>query len=475
MQSKTVLTKKIKTMRQNMIKSLSLFLLLAVMISGCKKWIDTDMNTNPNNPADVSLALLLPGTQAAIAYTQGGDMTRYSGVWMQHMSGVDRQMFASERYSVLDSDINNLWNTLYGQALMNLQVMITKAQADEAKHYEGVAKVMTAYAMMNIASVWGDVPYSNAWKGGEGVLSATYDSQEQVYAAVNTLLNEAIALFGEANPVGKPAPGAADLVYGGDIAKWTKAAKSLKVRAALHLAKKNGMGPVRDLINAGGLLEEGDDFNFVFGAASNEWNPIYQFDNDRGDLRVGKKIVDMMAATNDPRMAGYFRLHPDATDPNFVGSGPGEANVLASYVGPAYASPASPVHFMTYSEVKFIEAEAFFGTDNAKAAAAYNDGVKASLAMHGITADDWVAANAAETAGSISLAKIMDGKYVANFMSLETWTDWRRTGMPALALPSAAVLTETPRRYVYPTDENLYNTANVPAGQTPTSRVWWDQ
>jgi hypothetical protein len=458
-------------MRQNIIKKISLVLMLAVIFSGCKKWIDTDINIDPNNPADVTLPLLLPATQASLAYTYGGDMTRYEGIWMQHISGVERQMLGSDKYQVLESDINNLWNTLYGGSLINLKVMMEKAEELDAKHYLGVAKALTAVNMLNISSVWGDVPYSDALQGREGNTKAKYDTQQEVYAAVNTILDEAIALFGQDNPSGVVKPGADDLFYKGDIAKWTKLAKSLKVRAALHLSKKNGLGPVRDAINGGGLLEAGDDFMFAFGSASSEWNPRYQFDSDRGDIRVGKRIVDLMVATGDPRMVGYFAPNGDGL---FVGSGPGEGNTAASFIGPAYASQASPVYLMNAYEVKFIEAEAFFGSDNGRAAAAYNDGVKASLAFHGVSDAAWEAIHAAETSGTITLEKIMTGKYIAMFMNLETWGDWRRTGIPSLGLPTEAALTETPRRYLYPLDETLYNTDNVPAGQTATSRVWWD-
>lgn len=458
-------------MRQNIIKKISLVLMLAVIFSGCKKWIDTDINIDPNNPDDVSLPLLLPATQASLAFTYGGDMTRFEGIWMQHISGVERQMLGTDKYQVLESDINNLWNTLYGGSLINLKVMMEKAEELDAKHYMGVAKTLTAFNMLNITSVWGDVPYSDALEGRENNLYAMYDSQQDVYAAVNTLLDEAIALFAETNPAGVIKPGADDLIYKGDVAKWTKLAKSLKVRAALHLSKKNGLGPVRDALNAGGLLDAGDDFMFVFGNAASEWNPRYQFDVERVDIRVGKRIVDLMNTSGDPRMAGYFAPNGDGL---FVGSGPGEGNTAASFIGPAYSSEAAPVYLMNTYEVKFIEAEAFFGTDNSRAAAAYNDGVKASLAFHGVSDATWETANAAETSGTITLEKIMTGKYVAMFLNLETWTDWRRTGIPSLSLPSEAALTETPRRYLYPIDERLYNADNMPAGQTATSRIWWD-
>ena len=459
-------------MRQNIIKKVGLILMLAVIVSSCEKWIDTDINITPNNPGDVSVALLLPATQGAIAYTYGGDLTRYQAMWMQHLSGVERQSFALERYSHLDSDINNLWNTLYGGALINLQVMMEKAEETEARHYLGIGKVLTAFAMTNITSVWGDVPYSDAFNGVDGVLKAKYDSQEQIYATINTLLDEALVHFGEQNGPLAVIPGAPDLIYNGDEVKWEKAARSLKARAALHLAKRNGLGPVRDLINAGGLISDPtEDFQFNFGASSNEQNPVHQFQIQRGDIRVGKRVADLLNATGDPRTA---RIMAPNDDGEFVGSGPGEALTSASLIGPGYASAASPVFFLTYFEVKFMEAEAFFGNDNDKAAAAYNAAVKASLAKHNVSNEDWEAANANEDAGSITLQKIMEGKYIAMFHSLETWTDWRRTGFPALTLPDNNAHPETLRRFLYPLDENLYNTENVPA-HTPTSRVWWDQ
>jgi hypothetical protein len=464
--------KKPKKMRHNIIKSVSLFLLIAVMISGCKKWIDTDINKNPNNPADVSMALLLPSTQGGLGYVIGGDHSRVSGMWMQHLAGVDRQSAALERYSVLESDQNNLWNTLYAEVLKNLDILVKKAIDQNAPHFEGVGKIMTAYTLGMITDVWGDAPYSEALQGETGNLTPKYDTQEKLYQTINTLLDEGIAKLSAASPVGAPVPGTSDLVYAGNAAKWVALGKSLKVRFALHLSKKNGYGPVRDLINQGGLISDNaNDFQVNFGTAASANNPRFQFDQQRGDIRVGKRVVDLMKATNDPRMPRYF---DKKTAAEYVGSGPGENNVNAAWIGPGYAANNSPVYLMNYFEVKFIEAEAFFDTDKARAATAYNDAVKASLAKHGVSNAAWEADNASETATSITMEKIMTGKYIAMFMSSETWVDWRRTGMPSLTLPAGIVGNQTPRRYLYPTDERLYN-PNMPAGLTVTNKVWWDQ
>jgi hypothetical protein len=454
------------------IKIIGIVLAVAVLFNSCEDFIDPEINISPNSPADVSLNLLLPSTQAGIAYVLGGDHSRMSGMWMQHLSGVTRQSFALERYSVLESDANNLWNTLYGGVLKNLDIMVDKSQDQGAVHYEAMAKILTAYTLGMLTDVWGDIPYSDALNAEDGNLSPTYDTQQQIYATMNTYLDEAIALLGQTTPIGVVRPAGDDLIFGGVTAKWLKVARSLKVRYALHLSKRNGYAPVRDLIVAGGLMEGNAD-NFVFGFTNNanEWNPRYQFDSERGDIRVGARIVNLMNETEDPRRARYFNSTND-TAVVYVGSAPGAGTGGASMIGPGYASQNSPVHLMTYYELKFIEAEAFMGTDNARAATAYNEAVKASLASHGVTNAAWEAVHAAETDGTITLEKIMTGKYIALFMQSETWVDWRRTGLPTLQLPNANV-SATPRRYLYPLDERLYN-VNTPTGQTSTSRVWWD-
>lgn len=457
-------------MKQNIIKKISLIALLAVLFSGCEKWIDTEINKNPNNPSDVTMNLILPSVQGSIGYIIGGDHCRTSNMWMQYLSGVDRQSLALERYSVLESDQNNLWNSFYTDVLKNLDQLGTKAEEGEAMHFLGVSKVLKAYSLMMITDVWGDAPYTEALQGELGNRTPVYDSQEALYQTINTLLTDAISHLGEVSPVGTPVPGTSDLIYGGDAAKWIATAKSLKVRHALHLSKRNGMGPVRDAINAGGLIADaGGDFQFNFGAAASENNPRFQFDDQRGDIRAGARIVDLMNATSDPRIPVYFDKREAET---YVGSGPGAANVDAAWAGPGYAANNAPTLFLTNFEMKFIEAEAFFGNDNARAATAYNDGVKASLAKHGVSDAAWEAVNAAETGASITLEKIMTGKYIANYLNSETWVDWRRTGFPVLQLP-AANLSATPRRYLYPTDERLYN-PNMPAGLTSVDKLWWD-
>ena len=175
----------------------------------------------------------------------------------------------------------------------------------------------------------------------------------------------------------------------------------------------------------------------------------------------------MLSATNDPRLAVYYD--------GIVGSAAGESNSAASGIGVNYASTDSPVYLMSFAELKFIEAEASFKTnDIPRAVSAYNAGLRASLDREGVYNATWYTANSI-TALTITLEKIINQKYLSSFLQIETFSDWRRTGYPTLALAQGAITTEIPRRLPYPQDERLYNGINEPTGITITSHVWWDK
>jgi len=72
------------------------------------------------------------------------------------------------------------------------------------------------------------------------------------------------------------------------------------------------------------------------------------------------------------------------------------------------------------------------------------------------------------------LNDIMTQKYIANFLNPEVWTDWRRTGLPALTPNPNAALSQIPRSLLYPSGEVRYN-SNTPANTGLLRRVYWDK
>lgn len=450
-------------------KIITSIILSAALFCSCDKWIDPSMNVDPNNPKQVAMAQLVAPIEANLAYIVGGELARWDCVWMQQIAGIQSQSAENDIYIFGESDADNAWSyNLYAPGMINTKILMEKAATGNSPHYAGIAKILMAYHLGVTTDQWGDIPYSDALKGETNEFKPKYDTQEAIYTTIFTLLNEAITDLGAASSVFQP--GDEDLIYEGDLAKWEKTAYALKARYSLHLAKKKGATAYTDALTAIANAYTGndDDFKFVFGSAYNNSNPIYQSEQERaGYYSASATYMDMLSAAGDPRKAVYF----DGT----VGSKPGEPNANAAVIGASYASATSPVYLMSYVEQKFIEAEASFNTNNKTgAAAAYNDALKASLEREGVYGNGtWYNANKL-TDATITLEKIMNQKYLSSFLNIESWTDWRRTGYPALVKATGAVTTEIPRRLLYPADERLYNSENMPAGLTLTSRVWWD-
>jgi hypothetical protein len=445
-------------------------ILIAVLFSSCEKWIDPDMNVDPNNPTDVSMAQLLAPAEANLAYIVGGELARWNCVWMQQIAGIQSQSAENDIYTIGESDVTNAWSwNLYSPGMISTKILMDKAVTTRSPHYSGVAKILMAYYLGVTTDQWGDIPYSDALKGSTLVLKPVYDTQEKIYTTILSLLDEALADLNSGSSVFSP--DAEDLIYTGDLNKWKKTAYALKARFNLHLAKRIGNTAYTNALSAidNSFTSNADDFKFVFGPAYNNSNPIYKSEQERpAYYSASATYMSMLSATNDPRMSVYFN--------GTVGSKPGEPNANAATIGIAYASATSPVYLISYAEIKFIEAEVRFklNASDPLAVNAYNDGLKASLQREDVYGDGtWYNANKI-TAGTISLQKIMNQKYLSSFLQIESWTDWRRTGFPALSLATGAVTTGIPRRLPYPDDERLYNGTNMPSGLTITSRVWWD-
>ena len=64
---------------------------------------------------------------------------------------------------------------------------------------------------------------------GEEDFTPSYDSQEVVYDQINMLLDEAISLLSGQDASGITV-GDDDLIYGGDVNRWIRAAYALKAR-----------------------------------------------------------------------------------------------------------------------------------------------------------------------------------------------------------------------------------------------------
>ena len=89
---------------------------------------------------------------------------------------------------------------------------------------------MTAMYLGILTDHFGDIPYSDALQGADK-LKAEYDSQQDIYATIFSLLADGKANLLEPSDV---MPGGDDLIHGGDLAAWAATADGLRARYLNH-------------------------------------------------------------------------------------------------------------------------------------------------------------------------------------------------------------------------------------------------
>lgn len=454
------------------IKSIILSALSISLLTGCQTELDT-FNENPNNPITTTPSLLLAAMEVSTFSTHTSGLIRNSGIFTQQLAGTDvGQMGPIARYIVTENDVTNEWNTVYGTTLMSGH-LLTRDFANDYPYYNGIGQVLTALNLGYATDMWGDVPYDEAFRAEQGNKTPKYNTQQEIYQRLQSTLDEAIVNLKKPASSNLSVPEDDDFIFGGDTQKWIKIAYVLKARYALRLTQVDTGAAQKalDYINASGITSNADDANTYFPGTANGWNQWYAFNNgNRANyLKVGKYFVDQLKSTSDPRLT--FAIAPDKAGGYTGNAAEDQGTITTSYIGSAYATSTSAVGMITYAEAKFIEAEAKFRLGQ-NAQPALEAAVAASVLK--VTKTAATPAFLASATATVNLANIIQQKYLALFLTMEPFNDYRRTGFPAL-VPNQASNTKTiPVRLPTPVEERQYN-SNATVVSNVTSKIWWDK
>ena len=486
------------------------------LFGSCKDYLD--VNQDPTSVLDAPIEQVLTSATVSLGFYCGSDLHRFSSLLAQQFSGQGQgattQPQEYDRYNIQGSDLNNVWSLTYSTILSDLELVIQKAAAENSPHYAGVAKVMKAYVFQLLVDAWGKVPYSQALLF-TGNTSPSFDDGEAIYNDLDRMLDEAITDLNSTSSVKSPA--ANSTIYPGAFSaskpRWIKLANTLKLRMYIHLSKKDKAGAVQkitQLVNSGATFMDAntDNFQMAFYNVARQQNPIHQFELDRvNQFFPGATLVDLMNQRTDPRRSRYFTPFPftrpfDAASykgaktgdaPSFKYSRMhtflrGDTTNTTAVVAQADGSikntdytynGTAPVRMLTFAEYNFIRAEAAVYGAPGNAETFFQAGIRASMQATGVPTaqiDAYITANGALTGTDADKVKrIIEEKYIANYgVIMEAWTDWRRTGYPAITIPVNALTSFTPRSLFYPQSEIDLN-ANAPAQKADMSeRVFWD-
>lgn len=501
--------------------------LLIFFSPGCTKDFD-EINTNPNSPTIAQAAPNLILTNAIEIMTDrvheiflGHEM---GSCWVQHMAKV--QYPDEDRYVPRMSVINNTWTSFYASSGYDVQTLYNLGVERKNDSYRGVALILKSYIVSVLTDEFGDVPYSQAFLGNDAtpILSPVYDTQESIYGALLTNLEEANTLLtNSASSIG------GDILYNNDLVLWRKFANSLRLRLLLRQSDRiNPTTALTAIVNdpvTYPIINSNDD-NAVLhylGAAPNN-NPITENRKTRDDHRVSETIIDIMWTNNpsmDYRIAVYAKPPSAGGDwvglpngmtstdaANYLGNGLTKTSKMGDYftgydAAKSDYSNSAPGMLMSYAEVQFILAEAVqrgFITASAKTAEEYYtegvtgsyfqfaDAIVANNTKYGDpawTITDYVA-DYLSSYGAFdpanALEQIRTEKWIAMFdQGLQAKFEWNRTNTPLL-VPAIAGQNgdKIPVRAYYPSDESGRNPTNLKVAidrQGPDdldTKVWWD-
>ena len=354
---------------------------------------------------------------------------------------------------------------------------------------------------------WGDVPFTEAQKLTANTQPA-YDDDAAIYPKLIQLLTDAVTDLNAASSV--LTPGTNSLMYTSSSwttarANWIKLANTLKLRLLLHYSKVNPsfcVAQITALVNTAGIqfmASNADNFQMNFYNVANQRSPISAFEVSRPNyLFADARMLSLMNGKSDPRRPFYFSDFPVGSG-NYVGvsatalpAAPnnnysrihtflrGSVTTPAVGTNSAVYSGAAPQRMLPYAEYCFIRAEAALMGAPGNAQQFFTDGITASMTEAGVAPaaiTTYLTANGTLTGTNAQkLQQIIEEKYIALFgVSVEPWTDWRRTGYPALSVPTNSITGAIPRTLFYPQSEIDLN-PNCPGqkGANLQSTVFWD-
>lgn len=462
-----------------------------------------DINTNPDSSTTVPPSML--ATKLIHEMTR---KDRYAKEYTE--DGVlIKQITWNESASALQYNRLDRGSLSRHIQLINCADMLAKAPGE--KGYEGLALFTKSYLMYYTTLEVGDIPYSEAGKGEEGLTKPKYDTQKDVILGILRDLEEAYACFSQADETAFEG----DMVFNGSREKWMKTVTAFHLKVLINLSKKendpdiNPKSRFANVVQNGTLFESNNDnFQLTYKDQAGMKYPFNDLtSNQTKYAMLSSVIVDMLKERNDYRLFYYgepaiARLNDNVESSEYeayVGVDPSLAfgDVSKAHGANLFCTPnlryisekhvtGEPLIRLGYSEQQLILAEAALrGWVGGSAQTYYKEGIKAHMTFvrdhtpdeyaHGRVLtdsyiEDYMEEEKVKLTGTFAddLNKIISQKYLAYFLqsSYEAYFDYRRTGYPSLPINPNTSMNVTapdriPVRYMYPDNEYSYNRENL--------------
>ena len=517
---------------KNILKYFALVSALVLAFSCTKDFekINTDPDAYTEVPATNQLAYVL--SQTAVQFGDITGPTIWAG-YMSKLSYIDQY----NDYIPTNNTYGNKWQRVYW-ASTQLNDIMARTDPEVFKNMYNVAKTYKNFLLLWNLDNFGDMPYSEAWKGAPedgSILQSKYDKQEDVYPACLKELEEVADSW--AAGLGSDSIGAGDFLFGGDASKWQRFCNSLRLRYAIRLGKvwSGAQALAEGILNNPSkypVIEDNSQNAFFWWQGSGDYFEPWRstFRTRPNDWCVSEIFVNHLLAMNDPRLKVFAQpCREDGV--TYRGGEHGIASqqlsnqTRYSFLGEAYMT-ANNAGFTPY----YKACETYFNMCEARMRGwktpltdeeAYNKAVRLSFECEMEIANPWVPADRQLTEADLeaylagpgqydySLNRLFYEEWVALYKEVnEAWALYRRTGFPEYiqtAVYSAEsaeiyanagckagerqypgdradaywgenVHTDVPFRMPYPNNQFTYNKENVEAASAGiVDYVWGKQ
>lgn len=325
----------------------SIFLVVALSLASCQGLVE-GINENPNEllPDDIAPEFFLTGAMLANNVAQAGHMNRIAGMWSGQLTGFTSLYSNIYGYSISTAESIGTWSRVYIGVVTNARYIRERAANDPL--LTGISKVLEAHAIGTLASLCGDVPYSEI--GNDDISDPRFDSQSAVFQSLVSLLESAATDLGGASSNSALTQ---DIYFGGDADKWLAAANTLRARYLLQMKDYAG---ALNAANSGISSSDGTmsyhpqgDPSFAEGDKNLFWTILEG--SRAGDIGTGNShLMQMLDAgsavsRNHAKTNEYARFHYYTID---EGGGSPNQGIIEQF---------EPHQLISYEENQLIKAE----------------------------------------------------------------------------------------------------------------------
>ncbi len=501
-----------------------------ILFTGCTKTQLNNINTDPSKSTVTNFDPnnLLSTVQLNYANT-GYYQLVYESTMMQVLASTYYYYNNGDKY-INEGNFTDYQGAIFTQgyteagSIREMQQLCIQKDSAAYSNLINIGNIMFVLILQRTTDMYGDCPYSQADMAQQGIKYPVYDTQQSIYNAMLTSLDNAISKL-DVNGF-KPT---ADLFYNGDITRWKKLGYSLMLRVAMRLTKIDPVTAEKwaEKAAAGGTFNDISDNAIVQtdatnSASQNGTSIAMRTLTDYEQVRWSKTLIDYLRQTQDPRLSVIGEIpapglanngnetlsgNPDsslqrgmpngydllggATDISKSPGYPGGTGTGADYAALGnYSRPRTNVYLklggsilvFTYAETELLLAEAKVRGWNIQGTAQqhYANGVTGALqsftqldaqtSISPASISSYLNANPLDVSTVDNSLQMINTQYWiatgTTFNFIENWFNWKRSGYPALTAinyPGNVTMGTIPRRMIYLSTEILTNPVNYKA------------